>query len=302
LHLPWELYHTFVLEERHGFNKQTLALFFTDKIKSLLLGIIIGVPVLSGILHIIKWGGDYFYLYTWAFLTGFTLIMLTIYPSLIAPLFNKFTPLQDGDLKAQIEKLAASISFPLTGLYVVDGSKRSGHSNAYFYGFFKSKRIVLFDTLLEQLELPEVVAVLGHELGHWKLNHTLKLFLIGEIQMFVSFFLFGQILNWPFMYTSFGFSSQPTIIGLIIFFQFLMSPVDHVLGFSMNILSRKFEFQADEFGAKLGTGFGAALKNGLIKISQENLGNMNPDKWYSIYHYSHPPLIERLKHMPDKTD
>jgi len=294
-HLPWELYSTFVIEQRHGFNKTTLGVFFSDKIKGLLLGILIGGPALSGILHIIKWGGDYFYLYTWAFIAVFTLFMLTIYPTVIAPLFNKFTPLQEGELRSKIEGLASRIAFPLTELYVVDGSKRSGHSNAYFYGFFKNKRIVMYDTLLEQLDQSEIVAVLGHELGHWKLNHTLKMFFIGQFHIFISFFLFGQILNWDYMYHSFGFDSKPTIIGLIIFFQFVMSPFDHLLSFFMNILSRKFEFQADEFGTKLGEGFGAALKSGLIKISQENQSNLNPDPWYSMYHYSHPPLVERLK-------
>jgi len=257
--------------------------------------VIIGFPVLAALLHIIKWGGEYFYVYCWIFISLFMLFMLTIYPSFIAPLFNKFTPLETGELKTEIEQLAARLQFPLTKLYVIDGSKRSSHSNAYFYGFFKNKRIVLYDTLISQLNLPEIVAVLGHELGHWKLNHTVKLLLISELQIFVSFFLFGQILGWHLMYTSFGFENYPTIIGLILFFQFIMSPVDHVLSFAMNMLSRKFEFQADNFAKKLGTEFAHSLQVGLIKISAENLGNLNPDSWYSIYHYSHPPLVERLK-------
>lgn len=302
LHLPWELYSTFVIEERHGFNKQTLWVFASDKIKVLLLGIIIGGPVLSGVLHIIKWGGDYFYLYTWAFLAVVTLFMLTIYPTLIAPLFNKFTPLPEGELRTKIEALASRISFPLSQLYVVDGSKRSGHSNAYFYGFFKNKRIVLYDTLLNQLNEPEIVSVLGHELGHWKLNHTLKLLFINQFHLFTYFFLFGQILNWDHMYQSFGFNSRPTIIGLIIFFQYIMSPVDHIVSFLMNILSRRFEFQADRFGAGLGEGFDEALRSGLIKIGKENQANWNPDSWYSAYHYSHPPLLERLKALKVKAE
>lgn len=295
VHLPFGMYYTFVIEEKHGFNKQTLGLYFTDKIKGLLVGMVIGIPAVSALLYIVKWGGSLFYLYAWAFLFLFTLFMVTIYPNVIAPLFNKFTLLEEGELRTAIEKLAASISFPLTKLFVVDGSKRSGHSNAYFYGFFKNKRIVLYDTLLKQLNLEETVAVLGHELGHWKMNHTLKLMIIGQIQVFVSFYLFGQTLNWDIMYTSFGFTDKPTIIGMIIFFQFIMSPVDNVLSFVMNIISRTFEFQADAFGKKLG--YAEQLKSGLIKLQLENLGNMNPDSWYSTYHYSHPPLLERLKAM-----
>jgi len=295
IHLPFGIYYTFVIEEKHGFNKQTLGLYLTDKIKGLVVGMVIGIPAVSALLYIVKWGGGLFYLYAWAFLFLFTLFMVTIYPNVIAPLFNKFTPLEEGELRTAIEKLAASISFPLTKLFVVDGSKRSGHSNAYFYGFFKNKRIVLYDTLLKQLNLEETVAVLGHELGHWKMNHTLKLMIIGQIQVFVSFYLFGQTLNWDIMYTSFGFTDKPTIIGMILFFQFIMSPVDNVLSFVMNIISRTFEFQADAFGKKLG--YAEQLKSGLIKLQLENLGNMNPDSWYSTYHYSHPPLLERLKAM-----
>jgi len=298
IHMPFSLYSTFVIEERHGFNKQTLALYFTDKLKTFALSILIGGPVLSALIHIIKWGGPYFYVYTWLFILGFTLFMMTIYPNVIAPIFNKFTPLEDGELRSSIEKLAASIEFPLTKLFVVDGSKRSGHSNAYFYGFFKNKRIVLYDTLLKQMDQEEVVAVLGHELGHWKLNHTLQMLAIGQVQLFTNFFLFGQVMYWNDMYSSFGFTTQPTLIGLLIFFQFIMSPVDHILGFMMNIISRKFEFEADAFAKKLG--FGPQLSSGLIKINIENLGNMNPDPWYSIYHYTHPPLLERLKGIDAK--
>eukprot|EP01114_Cavostelium_apophysatum_P009201 TRINITY_DN2228_c0_g1_i1.p1 TRINITY_DN2228_c0_g1~~TRINITY_DN2228_c0_g1_i1.p1 ORF type:complete len:420 (+),score=105.08 TRINITY_DN2228_c0_g1_i1:31-1290(+) len=300
VHLPFSIYSTFVIEERHGFNKQTLKLFFVDKVKTLALSIVIGAPVISAIIYIVKWGGPHFYLYAWLFVFVFSMFMITIYPNVIAPLFNKFSPLEDGDLKTKIEKLAASIDFPLTKLYVIDGSKRSGHSNAYFYGFFKNKRIVLYDTLLQQMNHEEVVSVLGHELGHWKMGHTIKMLVISQVHTFLSFFLFGLFVNWDAMYTAFGFHSKPTIIGLMIFFQFIMSPVEHVLGFLMNILSRYHEFQADAFAKKLG--FSEQLKSGLIKLNNENLGNLNPDHWYSTYHYTHPPVLERLKALGMKTD
>jgi len=292
--LPFGLYSTFVIEERHGFNKQTLGLYFTDKLKGIALGIVFGVPVISAVIQIIKWGGPHFYLYVWGFLFIFTIFMMTIYPNLIAPLFNKFTPLEEGELRTKIEKLAQSIDFPLTKLFVVDGSKRSGHSNAYLYGFFKNKRIVLFDTLIQQMNQQEIVAVLGHELGHWKKSHVLKMMAIGQVQVLISFFLFGQMLNSDTLYHSFGFyDSKPTLIGLVLFFQYVMSPVDHVVGFIMNALTRKIEFEADAFAK--GLGYSTELKTGLIKLGVENLSNLNPDSWYSTYHYSHPPLLERLK-------
>jgi len=299
--LPFELYSTFVIEERHGFNKQTLSLFFIDKLKGILVGVLILVPTLSTILHLIKWGGSQFYLYVWGFLLAFTMIMMIVYPNFIAPLFNKFEPLGDGELRTAIEQLAAKIHFPLKKIFVVDGSKRSGHSNAYFYGIFKEKRIVLFDTLIKQMDIPEMVAVLGHELGHWKMSHVIKMFAISQVQIFVSFFLFGQVVNSDLMYQEFGFDTKPTLIGLMLFFSCIMTPIDHVLSFLMNILSRKFEFQADAFSKDLG--YALPLRTGLIKLNIENLGNMNPDSLYSNYHYSHPPVMERLKALArPKTD
>jgi STE24 endopeptidase len=190
--LPFSLYSTFVIEERHGFNKQTLGLFFMDKLKSFVLFMVIGYPITAALIYVIRWGGEFFYLYVWLFLLAFSIIMMTIYPVLIMPLFNKFTPLEEGPLRTRIEALAASLSFPLTKLFVCDGSKRSNHSNAYFYGFLNSKRIVLFDTLLEQATEDEIVAILGHELGHWKLWHTAQGFLIQQVYTFVCFYIFGR--------------------------------------------------------------------------------------------------------------
>jgi len=293
LHLPFGLYHTFVIEEKHGFNKQTLGSYLLDQIKMMLVGVVLGVPAISALIQIIKWGGPQFYIYVWLFLLAFSLFVLTLYPTLIAPLFNKFTPLEEGELKTNIEKLASSINYPLYRLLEMDGSKRSGHSNAYFFGFWKHKRIVLYDTLKKQLTTDEIVAVLAHELGHWSLNHVAKNLFIAQIQIFVSFFLFGQVLQWTEMYTSFGFDTKPTIIGILLFFQFLMSPVDNVLSFLMHMLSRSFEFQADAFALKLG--FSETLRSALLKLDAENLSNKNPDRWYSTYHHSHPPLMERLK-------
>ncbi|KAJ1983723.1 zinc metalloprotease [Dimargaris verticillata] len=292
LSLPFDLYYTFVVEARHGFNKQTVGLFFQDMVKSLALGGIIGGPIIAGFLRIIQWAGPNFYVHVWVFVVAVQLVMLTIYPTLIQPLFNKFTPLQDDTLRAQIEALAARLQFPLTKLYVVDGSKRSAHSNAYFYGFFKNKRIVLFDTLLDHADHEEICAVLGHELGHWKMNHVLRLFFITQAHIFTLFYLFSLVIHNQAMYHSFGFyDTMPLLVGFMLF-QYLYLPVESVIELAMNILSRYNEFQADAFAVSLG--YARPLSTALIKLQLKNLGNMNPDPWYSAYHYSHPPLVERL--------
>jgi len=352
--LPWSLYMTFVIEEKHGFNKQTLGFFFKDLVKKLIVMQVIALPITALLLWIIKAGGDYFFVYAWLFTFVVTLALVTIYADYIAPLFDKYTPLQEGELRTKIEELAASISFPLTNLYVVEGSKRSSHSNAYFYGFFKNKRIVLFDTLLEDYtplnqekktdetkvndenteekpvsdenekddllknsddepvkkvdssidkeEKPakktgcnndEVLAVLGHELGHWKLNHNLKNLIISQVNTFFSFMVFGFLMKKSELYEAFGFEIQPILIGLLIIFQFIFSPYNEVLSFCMTWLSRKFEFQADAFAKSLGRA--QALGSALIKLNKDNLGFPLADKLFSMWHYSHPPLLERLQ-------
>nr|CCA18761.1 CAAX prenyl protease 1 putative [Albugo laibachii Nc14]CCA25203.1 CAAX prenyl protease 1 putative [Albugo laibachii Nc14] len=292
--LPFELYSTFVIEQRHGFNKQTIGIFLVDKLKQLLLMVAIGYPLTAILIFVVRWGGEYFYLYTWLFLFVFSLIMLTIIPIWIMPLFNKFTPLEEGSLRSDIEALAASLKFPLTKLFVCDGSKRSSHSNAYLYGLYKNKRIVLFDTLLEQASNEEIVAILGHELGHWKLWHTGQSLIFQQVYTFACLYLFGLCMNDADLFANFGFAtkSKPVMIGFLLFTQTLWAPVNHVLSFMLTLNTRKNEFQADAFATDLG--HAKALQTGLTKISTENLSNMNPDKWYSAYHYDHPPLLERL--------
>ncbi|CAL9075614.1 unnamed protein product [Musa acuminata var. zebrina] len=290
--LPFSLYSTFVIEARHGFNKQTIWLFFRDMFKGICLSILLGPPIVSAIIFIVQKGGPYLAIYLWAFMFVLSLVMMTIYPILIAPLFNKFTPLPDGELRKKIEKLAASLKFPLKKLFVVDGSTRSSHSNAYMYGFFNNKRIVLYDTLIQQCKNEEeVVAVIAHELGHWKLNHTMYSFIAIQILTFLQFGGYTLVRNSKDLFESFGFDSQPILIGLIIF-QHTVIPLQHLVNFGLNLVSRTFEFQADAFAKKLG--YAKALRAGLIKLQEENLSAMNTDPWYSAYHYSHPPLVERL--------
>ncbi|KAG8451526.1 hypothetical protein GDO86_003651 [Hymenochirus boettgeri] len=324
--LPWSLYSTFVIEERHGFNQQTLGFFFKDALKKFLVTQCILLPVASLLLYIIKIGGDYFFIYAWLFTLVVSLVLVTIYADYIAPLFDKFTPLPDGILKESIENMAKSIDFPLTKVYVVEGSKRSSHSNAYFYGFFKNKRIVLFDTLLEDYSPlnkegtedtsehenaepkskakniikkqgcnnQEVLAVLGHELGHWKLGHTVKNILISQVNSFLCFFIFAVLIGRKELFAAFGFhSTQPTLIGLMIIFQFIFSPYNEVLSFCLTVLSRRFEFQADAFARNLGKA--KDLYSALIKLNKDNLGFPVSDWLFSMWHYSHPPLLERLQ-------
>jgi STE24 endopeptidase len=300
--LPFSLYSTFVIEARHGFNKQTPWLFFRDMIKGIFLSIIIGPPIVASIIVIVQKGGPYLAIYLWAFMFGLSLVMLTIYPVLIAPLFNKFTPLPDGTLREKIEKLASSLNFPLKKLFVVDGSTRSSHSNAYMYGFFKNKRIVLYDTLVQQCKNDEeIVAVIAHELGHWKLNHTVYTFIAMQILTLLQFGGYTLVRNSTDLFQSFGFDTQPVLIGLILF-QHTVIPLQQLVSFGLNLVSRSFEFQADGFAKKLG--YSSSLRAGLVKLQEENLSAMNTDPWYSAYHYSHPPLVERLAALDitDKSD
>uniref|UniRef100_A0A7R9X169 CAAX prenyl protease n=1 Tax=Craspedostauros australis TaxID=1486917 RepID=A0A7R9X169_9STRA len=297
--LPFELYSTFQIERKHGFNKQTYGLFFTDKIKSLILTFAIGGPFIALLLRIIQSGGQYFYLYVWAFMFVFSVFMMTIVPVFIMPLFNKYEPLAEGDLKTRIYQLADRLEYPLKKLFVMDGSKRSAHSNAFMFGFGSNKRIVLFDTLLEQVSDDEVLAILGHELGHWKLGHTLTNFAVTQFYFGAAFYFFSLCYTNRELYAAFGFDDEsqpvPTVIALMLFFQTIWAPIDKILSFVLTVFSRHCEFAADKFSVDLD--MSKELQSGLCKIHLENLGAMCPDPWYSSYHYSHPPLVERLSAM-----
>jgi len=297
--LPFELYSTFEIEKKHGFNKQTLGLFFMDKLKGLVLTALFGGPFVALLLKIIFAGGDKFYLYVWAFTFTFSVIMMTLVPVVIMPLFNKYEKLPDGPLKDSIYELAGKLSFPLTKLFVMDGSKRSSHSNAFMFGFMKNKRIVMFDTLMEQVSNDEILAILGHELGHWKMGHTVTNFVTTQVYTGFMFYFFSLCYNSHELYRAFGFDDEsrpiPTIIALLLFTSTIWAPVDKALSFIMTVHSRKCEFEADEFSVNLG--MSSKLQSGLCKIHLENLGAMSPDSWYSTYHYSHPPLVERLSAM-----
>ncbi|KAK0383795.1 hypothetical protein NLU13_9706 [Sarocladium strictum] len=293
LSLPSRIYHTFVLEEKFGFNKQTPRLFFTDMIKTNLLTFVLAPPLLAGFLKIIQKTGDRFFFYLWAFAAAVQLFMMTVYPTVILPLFNKLSPLEDGELKTKVNELANSLNFPLSELFVIDGSKRSAHSNAYFYGLPWKKHIVIYDTLLEKSETEEIVAVLGHELGHWKLGHLTSLMSISQVHIFYIFTLFSVFINNNSLYSAYGFHKEhPIIIGFILF-SGALSPMDTVVKYLMNVVTRKFEFQADAFAKQLG--YASELSRSLLKLHIQNLSTMDADWLYASYHFSHPHLSERLK-------
>ncbi|KAL2068706.1 hypothetical protein VTL71DRAFT_15044 [Oculimacula yallundae] len=270
LSLPTSIYHTFVLEEKFGFNKQTPKLFVMDMLKSQMLAFILAPPILAGFLKIVQKTGDGFFYYLWMFGAGLQVFMITIYPITILPLFNKLSPLQPGELKTGVEGLAQRLNFPLHELYVIDGSKRSAHSNAYFFGMPWKKHIVIYDTLIEKSETQEVVAA----------------------HFFYIFSLFSVFINNKSLYQSFGFHKEfPIIIGFILFSDAL-APMDTVIKLLMNILSRRYEFQADAFAVKLG--YQTELARSLIKLQIQNLSTMDADWMYASYHFSHPILSERL--------
>lgn len=314
--LPWKIYGTFVLEAKHGFNKQTVAFFCKDQVKAFIVGQLISLPIASAIVYIVQWGGDYFFVYLWGFTGLVSLVLITVYPVFIAPLFDKYRPLDDGPLRTSIENLSASLKFPLTQLYVVEGSKRSAHSNAYFYGLWGSKRIVLFDTLLlnkgqkDDKDLKddekgkgcsdeEVLAVLGHELGHWKLGHITKNLIIMQINLFIMFMAFGYLFQYSPFYLALGFhdNTQPILVGLVIILQYVMAAFNAVVSFAMTVLSRRFEYQADAFAKELG--YAKNLCKALIKLHIDNLGFPVYDWMYSSWHHSHPTLLQRIDRMQE---
>ena len=294
LETPFSLYHTFIIEARFGFNKMTLRLYLVDMLKNFLLGAIIGLPLLFGVLWLMSAMGTYWWLYVWLAWMAFNLLILFIYPTFIAPLFNKFTPLQDEVMKARIEALLAKCGFTASGLFVMDGSKRSAHGNAYFTGFGKTKRIVFFDTLLERLSGSEVEAVLAHELGHFKHHHVLKR-IVATFAMSLGFlWLLGQLMQTTWFYEGLGVHTPSTALALLLFFMalplfsFLLHPL-------MSAYSRKHEFEADAYAARQTAA--ADLVTALVKLYQDNAATLTPDPLYSKFYDSHPPAALRIAHL-----
>jgi STE24 endopeptidase len=294
LEIPFDLYRTFNIEARFGFNKMTLKLYFTDALKGLLLGAAFGLPLLFGVLWLMEKMGELWWLYVWGVWMAFALLMHFIYPSFIAPLYNKFEPLQDEAQKTHIEALLAKCGFAASGLFVMDGSKRSTHGNAYFTGFGKTKRIVFFDTLLARLSPGEMDAVLAHELGHFKRRHVLKR--IAFTFLISLGFLWGlaQLLHAEWFFAGLGVHAQSTALALLLFFlalpvfTFLLHPL-------ASAWSRKHEFEADDYAAQHTEA--RDLVNALVKLYQDNAKTLTPDPVYATFYESHPPAPIRIAHL-----
>ncbi len=297
LTLPFQLYGTFVIEERFGFNKITPALFVTDKLKGWLINLLIMGGLLSAIILIYQATPQYFWLIAWAVVTGFSLFMSLFYSELIVPLFNKQTPLEEGELRNAIEKFAQKTDFKLKNIYVIDGSKRSTKANAYFTGWGSKKRIVLYDTLMKQLTVDEVVAVLAHEVGHNKHKHTLKGMLVSLPTTLFMFFILGFILQSDEVAQSVGVAQASFHINMLVF-SILYTPISLILGLLDNVLSRKFEYQADHF-VRI-HGMAEELISSLKKISSNALSNLMPHPWYVFFNYSHPSLYQRITRLREQ--
>lgn len=296
LEIPFGLYSTFVIEARFGFNKMTLGLYLLDALKGLLLGTILGLPLLLGVLWLMEKMGSYWWMYVWGVWVSFNLLLLFIYPSFIAPLFNKFQPMQDEATKERIAALLNRCGFTSSGLFVMDGSKRSTHGNAYFTGFGKTKRIVFFDTLLQRLTPAEMDAVLAHELGHFKHRHVMKRIAITFAVSLAFLWLLAQLMQAPWFYQGLGVNSQSTSLALLLFFMtlpvfsFLLQPLS-------SYYSRKHEFEADTYAAAQTDA--NDLASALVKLYQDNAKTLTPDPLYATFYESHPPALERIKHLSE---
>lgn len=292
--LPESIYQTFVIEEKYGFNKTTPQIFAIDLLKQIILGAILGIPLVIAILSIMIKLGTYWWAYAWAFLAIFQISLMWIYPTMIAPLFNKFTPLEDGPVKDQIVDLLNRVQFSFKGLYVMDASKRSSHGNAFFTGFGKNRRIVFFDTLLNTLEPEEATAVLAHELGHFKHKHIIKSMITGLIFSLIGFAILGKLSLMNSFYQGHFIENPSPYMALILFsvvtsiYTFILTPIG-------SWRSRKREYQADKFAAKYADS--RKLISALIKLHKDNASTLTPDPLFSTFYYSHPPALERIIHL-----
>jgi len=294
--LPFSLYRQFVIEEQFGFNRMTLKLFFADLLKQTALGAAIGTPLILAVLWLMAKMGNLWWLDVWLFWCTFNLLILFIYPSWIAPLFNKFSPLDDAPLKARIEALLTRCGFASSGLFVMDGSKRSSHGNAYFTGFGKSKRIVFFDTLLARLQPVEVEAVLAHELGHFKHRHVIQRIALLFAMSLAGLAALGQLIDASWFFHGLGMQAQNTTLALILFFlvvpvfTFLLTPL-------MSLLSRRNEFEADRYAATHASA--GDLVHALVKLYEDNASTLTPDPLHSLFYDSHPPAALRIARLQD---
>jgi STE24 endopeptidase len=291
LSLPFSVYFQFVLEEKYGFNRMKPLTFLGDQIKTILLALVLGAPLLALLFWLVEKIGPFWWLAGWGVMLAVQFLSAALFPVLFAPLFYKFTPLPDGELKEKITQLAQKVRFKMAGIFTIDGSRRSTHSNAFFAGIGKTRRIVLFDTLAKNLAIPEIVAVLAHEMGHNVKRHIQQSLILSAASSLAGFYVLARLLNWKPFFTAFGVPEPNLAVGFVLFglvsavFTFPFNPL-------MKWFSRKNEYEADRFSAEV-TGDKAVMTSGLLKLSKDNLSNLTPHPWYSFYHYSHPTTAER---------
>jgi STE24 endopeptidase len=292
--IPFDYYKTFTVDEKFGFNKMTRSMFFSDMLKHTIVGVLLGAPILFAALWLMQGAGAYWWLYLWIVWSAFNLLMLAVYPTFIAPFFNKFTPLADAELKQRIETLLTKCGFKSQGLFVMDGSARSSHGNAYFTGFGSSKRVVFFDTLLERLNADEIEAVLAHELGHFRHHHVIKRIALMFFVSFVGLALLGWLMNQDWFYAGLGIEQASNYMALLLFllvspvFLFLLRPL-------MASYSRKNEFEADDYAAKHANA--KYLVEALVKLYRDNASTLTPDPLHSAFYDSHPPASIRISKL-----
>jgi STE24 endopeptidase len=293
--LPFSIYSTFNIEQRYGFNRTTPGIFISDRIKGLLLAVVLGAPLFAAVLALFELAGPMAWLYCWAAVTAYLLIIEFIAPTWIMPLFNKFTPLAEGELRTAIFDYAKSVDFPIQNVFVIDGSRRSSKSNAFFTGFGRNKRIALFDTLIAKHTAPELVAVLAHEIGHYKKKHIIQALLISILHIGLLFFLLSLLINSRELYQAF-YMAEPSIYSGFIFFGLLYTPLEVLLTVLLNMLSRKNEADADSFAAST-VKEPIRLADALKKLAADNLSDLTPHPFYVFLYYSHPPLFQRIEQI-----
>jgi len=300
LRIPFSLYETFVIEERYGFNVMSFKMWVSDLLKSLLLAALLGGLLLSLLLILVIHGGNAWWVWAWMLVGGFELLMLWLFPVIILPLFNKFDPIENKELEERIRTLVGKVGLRAKGIFKMDASKRSKHTNAFFVGLGRTKRIVLFDTLLASHTEEEILSVLAHEAGHWKKRHILRMLIPLEVLSLVSFYVVAKFLNWALLYQTFGFQEPIVYVGL-----FLIGAFISLIGFFAqpleSAISRKFEREADDFALRL-TEMAEGMRSALKRLAADNLANLSPHPLYAWFYYSHPPLVERIERLTPRAD
>jgi STE24 endopeptidase len=293
LSLPFSAYGTFVIERRFGFNRTTLGTFVADLLKGLLLAVVLGGPLLAGVLAVLEYAGPPAWLYCWGVVTAFSLALQFVAPIWVLPLFNRFTPLPEGELRSAILDYTTRVRFPVGSLFAIDGSRRSTHTNAYVAGFGRLRRIALFDTLIIQHTVPELVAVVAHEVGHWRKCHVLLGLALGVLQVGFMLFLLSRFLQAAGLFAAFGVE-RPSTYAALVFFGLLYTPVALVFSLMLHWVSRRHEFAADRFAA-VSTGSPGPMVDAMRKLSRDNLSNLTPHPLAVWLHYSHPPVLDRIR-------